>query len=173
MDWRIRRASIGDAEHLSVVGAATFLETFAGILDGSAIVAHCFTEHGAATYRRYLDDPASATWLAETATGAAPIGYGLVAPSSLPGTDPGGRDLELKRIYTLSRFHGAGLGSELMNQAVDYAVAQAAGRLLLGVYAHNERAIAFYRKNGFDQIGERRFAVGNREYDDVVLAKSL
>ncbi|MFD1041416.1 hypothetical protein [Pseudoxanthomonas kaohsiungensis] len=47
----IRRASPGDEAALSLVGQATFLETFAGVLDGAAIVGHCAGAHGAARYR--------------------------------------------------------------------------------------------------------------------------
>jgi hypothetical protein len=37
----------------------------------------------------------------------------------------------------------------------------------------HERAIAFYRKNGFVQIAERRFQVGSHTYDDIVLSRAL
>ncbi|SNS82778.1 Ribosomal protein S18 acetylase RimI [Sphingomonas laterariae] len=170
MDWQIRPAGQDDIGRLALVGAATFLESFAGILDGAAIVEHCARQHDAGVYARYLQAGASA-WLAEAAEGGAPIGYALVTAPDLPGAEPG--DLELKRIYTLSRCHGGGLGAALMRHAVDRAAAQGASRLLLGVYGQNARAIAFYRKQGFEQIGERRFRVGHRDYDDVVLARPL
>ena len=35
------------------------------------------------------------------------------------------------------------------------------------------RAICFYGKSGFNKIADRRFRVGDNEYDDVVLAKSF
>ncbi|ATY34660.1 GNAT family N-acetyltransferase [Sphingomonas psychrotolerans] len=170
MQWRIREAKAGDSECLALIGAATFLETFAGVLDGSAIVAHCSKEHSAAAYHRYLAAGAEA-WLAEADEGGAPIGFALLATADLPGGDPA-VDLELKRIYSLSRFHGTGLGSALM-EVVIAAAAGRAERLLLGVYAGNSRALAFYHKHGFEQIGERRFRVGARDYDDRVLARSM
>lgn len=37
----------------------------------------------------------------------------------------------------------------------------------------NHRALAFYSKNGFVRIAVRDFRVGDRDYDDTVLAKSL
>ncbi|HET8611630.1 MAG TPA: GNAT family N-acetyltransferase [Sphingomonas sp.] len=170
MDWIVREAHETDAERLALIGSAIFLETFAGILDGAAIVAHCGTAHDAATYRASLRDGAAA-WLGETAEGRSPIGYALAAPAALPGAQAG--DLELKRIYLLSRFHGGGLGAELMRRAVGWAMRRGARRLLLGVYAGNARAIAFYRKQGFEPIADRRFRVGDRDYDDVVLARPL
>lgn len=169
-DWRIRSAGAQDSDRLALVGAATFLETFAGILDGAAIVAHCAREHVPAAYEAYLGNGAVA-WLGETETGTGPVGYALVAAATLPGAEPG--DLELKRIYVLSRFHGSGLGRALMDVAIGHARRAGAPRLLLGVYKDNERALAFYARNGFVRAGERLFQVGDRHYEDLVLARPL
>jgi ribosomal protein S18 acetylase RimI-like enzyme len=169
--WRVRRASGRDEAALALVGAATFLETFADVLDGAAVIAHCRQANAPEAYARYLAAGAAA-WLGETETGA-PIGFALLSRPELPAALVAERDLELKRIYLLSRFHGSGLGAALMAAAVAEASARGAPRLLLGVYAHNARAIAFYRKQGFEPIGQRRFAVGERLYDDVVLARPL
>ncbi|WCT74403.1 GNAT family N-acetyltransferase [Sphingomonas naphthae] len=171
-DWIIRPASHADVDRLALIGAATFLETFAGILDGDAIVAHCQRRHSAAAYREALDE-GGAAWLVETRAGRAPIGFALVGEPDLPGAAPDGSDIELKRIYILSRFHGGGVGGALMRQAVDHAAAQGRQRLLLGVYAGNVRARAFYLHSGFVQIAERTFRVGDRDYDDVVLARPI
>jgi GNAT superfamily N-acetyltransferase len=170
MDWAIRKAGEDDADRLALIGAATFLETFAGVLDGDAIVAHCAAEHTPAAYRTYLAAGAHA-WLAEIAPGRAPVGFALLAAPSLPGSTAG--DLELKRIYASSRCHGLGVGAALMAAVVAHARAVHGSRLLLGVYAGNDRARAFYTKNGFERIADRRFQVGDRHYDDVVLAKTL
>jgi diamine N-acetyltransferase len=171
MDWRVRKAGRDDIDRLALIGAATFLETFAGLLEGGAIVAHCASEHGPDAYRALLSPEESAAWLIEAGDGQAPLGYALVAPPKLVQAKTG--DLELKRIYSFSRMHGSGAGAALMAKAVDHAEAMNAHRLLLGVFKGNLRAIAFYRRHGFDPIGERRFRVGARDYEDVVLAKPL
>ncbi len=171
VNWAIRSCGPADAPALALVGAATFLETFANVLDGADVVAHCQTRHSARFYADWLESGASA-WLAET-HGGAPIGYAVLAEPDLPLPDLGPGDIELKRIYTLSRFHGAGLGGAFMAAALDAAIEAGRDRLLLGVYAGNERAIAFYRKQGFERIGERRFKVGAHSYDDVILARRV
>ena len=166
--WRIRPAGPEDADALGLVGAATFLESFAGLIDGTALVAHCRDQHAAETYRAYLARGAKA-WLAEIEPGGAPVGYALSCTPELELAQPG--DLELKRIYLLSRFQGSYMASALM-QAV---MSEAAGarRLLLGVKDDNSRALAFYRKHGFETIGTRRFDVGGKIYNDYVLARPL
>ncbi len=172
MGWTIRQATSLDADRLALIGSATFLETFAGVLEGSAIVLHCEREHSRIAYERYLL-AGYLLWLAETNVGQAPIGFSLLGKTDLPGSASDGSDIELKRIYTLSRFHGNGLGAALMQQAVAHATDHGFHRLLLGVYAGNDRARAFYAKSGFDKIADRRFRVGDREYEDVVLARQI
>jgi ribosomal protein S18 acetylase RimI-like enzyme len=166
--WRLREAGPADVGTLALIGAATFLDTFAGILDRDAIVDHCAQQHSAERYAAYLADGARA-WLAEARTGGAPIGFALLGKPDLDAAQDG--DIELKRIYTLSRFHGSGLGGALMAAVVE--AARDHQRLLLGVYSRNERALAFYRKQGFLDIGTRQFSVGGTLYDDRVLARPL
>jgi diamine N-acetyltransferase len=167
-DWSVREANADDAASLALIGSSTFLETFAGILAGDAIVTHCERSHSSKAYSGYLGN-GSRAWLAELSPGKAPIGFALTGQPDLPSARDG--DIELKRIYLLSRFHGIGLGAELMRQAIK--AAQGSPRLLLGVYAGNDRAQAFYRKNGFEQIDTRRFDVGGVFYDDIVFARNI
>lgn len=171
MEWRLRQAGIEDAERLALIGGATFLETFAGLLEGDAIVAHCAKEHGVGAYRSMLAHESTAAWVAEAQAGGAPVGYALVTAPKLAQAEPG--DIELKRIYSFSRMHGSGLGAALMGRAAAHAEQSGAKRLLLGVFVGNLRALAFYRRHGFEKIGERRFRVGSQDCEDVVLARSL
>jgi ribosomal protein S18 acetylase RimI-like enzyme len=167
-DWSLREAGAEDADALGLIGAATFLETFAGVLSGPGIVRHCARVHTGDAYRRLIEGGARA-WIAELDSGRAPIGYALLATPDLAQAGPG--DLELKRLYTLSRFHGSGVGAALMDVVV--TAARGASRLLLGAYAGNARALAFYTRQGFERIGERQFDVGGIQYDDLVLARAL
>lgn len=168
----IRRARAGDEAALALVGQATFLETFSGVLDGAAIVEHCRQAHSAAQYGRWLDDPGYTIWLAEATAGEAPAGYAVLAPPDLPLADAS-RDLELKRIYLLGRYQGSGTGKSLLAKAVEHAKSSGASRMLLGVYAGNDSAIGFYRRQGFVNLAERKFNVGGRSYDDHVLSLAL
>lgn len=167
MSWTIRQASPDDANALALIGSATFLEAFAEVIEGRDIVAHGASAHSAEAYRKYLAS-GGAAWLAETSLGA-PIGYALNTVPDLPGMQDG--DRELKRIYVLSRWHGSGLAAALMERSITEASGYS--RLLLGVYKHNERALAFYTKHGFAPIAERTFRVGQTDHEDLVLARPV
>ena len=167
----VRRAVRADVTALSLVASATFLETFAGVIEGADIVAHCVKEHSVGVYDALLTNDDAAAWLAESRQGAAPVGYAVLNRPKLPAA--GLDDLEIKRIYVLSRFHGTGVGADLMSEALDEAKRRGARRALLGVYSQNHRALAFYAKHGFTRIGERDFKVGANTYFDHVLARAL
>jgi ribosomal protein S18 acetylase RimI-like enzyme len=169
----IREATPEDAASLALVGAATFLESFAGTLDGSDIVAHCRSQHAEEIYREYLTRASARIWIATAMPGGAPVGYLMLDRATLPVDAQRPDDLEIKRVYLLPRFQGSGLGAELMWLAIHAARSREAKRVVLGVYSGNRRAIAFYERHGFRHIGERRFRVGQREYDDYVLGLEL
>lgn len=168
----IRPAGPADADALALVGRATFLESYAGLLPAADILAHCAAQHAPEVYAGWLAADDHRLWLAEAAEGAAPVGYLVLAPPDLPvETRPG--DVEIKRIYLLHRFQGGGLGARLMAAALDHARALGAPRALVGVFGRNEGAIAFYRRLGFEDAGVRKFQVGANTYDDLVLARGL
>lgn len=173
VDIGIRAGVAGDEQALSAVGKASFLEAFAGLLDGADIIAHCDSQHASSIYRDWLADGAVRIWLAQASPGGAPIGYLVLAPAKLPIAEPRADDLEVKRIYLLHRFQGTGVGKRLMAAAIADARARGAGRVLLGVYAGNLDALAFYRRCGFERIGQRTFRVGDTDYDDIILAVKL
>jgi ribosomal protein S18 acetylase RimI-like enzyme len=168
----IRSCNPDDAEALALIGKATFLETFAGVLDGAAIITHCAKVHSADLYRMQLLDSGYNFWSAEIAPGGAPVGFAMLAKPDLPIPNTS-HDLELKRIYLLSKFHGGGIGKQLLSAAIECARAKGAKRLLLGVYGGNTKAQGFYKSRGFKQVGSRTFVVGGVGYDDNIMALSL
>ena len=170
---KFRLCNPADASALALLRQATFLQTFAGTLDGASILAHGESQHATRVYHAWLQDPSTTIWIAQTEIGNAPVGYLVLAKSTLPIADFPVDDLAVKRIYLLHRFHGSGVGKRLMAVAISHAQLLHAPRLLLGVYANNHEAIAFYVRQGFRKIGERIFNVGGKKYDDAMLAMDI
>jgi ribosomal protein S18 acetylase RimI-like enzyme len=169
----LRECTPADAPTLAIISAATLLEAFAGLVPGDALLAHCAKNHIPSAYLSYLEKPETRIWLAEVSPGAAPIGYAMLTTPDFPPELIHTGDLELRRIYLFSKFHGTGAGRSMMELAIASARNQRATRLLLGVHPDNQRAIAFYRKNGFVQIGTRTFHVGASTFEDPVFALTL
>lgn len=169
----LRECTPADASTLAIIAAATLLEAFAGLVPGDALLAHCRKNHIPSAYSDYFTKPETRAWLAEVPPGAAPVGYAMLTAPEFPAGLAQDSDLELRRIYVFSRFHGGGAGRRLMDLAIASARRQQAKHLLLGVHPDNQRALAFYRKNGFVQIGVRKFQVGTSVFEDPVLSLTL
>lgn len=79
-------------------------------------------------------------------------------------------------ISVVKAFWGCGLGSYLMQLAVDQTRANGFEQLELGVYSDNVRAIHLYEKFGFERYGiqPRAFKSKDGTYrDEVIMVKML
>ena len=172
-NWRVRAAGPADADALSLVASATFLDTYAGSLDGSDMVAHCAANNRPEKFAGWIGDSNDAVTIGEIVPGFAPVGYAVLTS----GIDlqvmlePG--DIELRRIYTLSRMRGSGLGPALMQHVIEDAARLSCRRILLGVWGENHRAHRFYERHGFTVVGTRQFKVGTVVHDDLVYARPV
>ncbi|WP_323874012.1 GNAT family N-acetyltransferase [Priestia megaterium] len=66
-----------------------------------------------------------------------------------------------------------GLGKHLFNKAVEIATTFNKKKIWLGVWEKNKNAIAFYKKQGFVQIGSHSFYMGDEEQIDLIMVKTL
>jgi ribosomal protein S18 acetylase RimI-like enzyme len=83
------------------------------------------------------------------------------------------KSLEIERIYVAKEFQGRGLGNALMNEAVELAQKRNKLYIWLGVWEKNERAVLFYKKNGFYKVGTHSFFMGEEEQTDFIMRKDL
>ncbi|KKC24548.1 GNAT family N-acetyltransferase [Sphingomonas sp. SRS2] len=168
----IRRAGLDDAAALSMIGAATFLETYAHMIGITDMVAHNGAKNSFDAWRGFARHPDAAIWIAEMPVTGVPVGYALLTTPDLP-IELKPEDIELRRIYLLSKWQGGGLGRRLIEQTIGYARAMGKRRFLIGVYSENASAIAFYRRIGCDLIGTRTFQIGDATFNDLIFGMDL
>lgn len=168
---RWRRAKIGDAPALSVLGGATFLCSFAHDHPGDALITHIHAAHSESYYKGALADTAQTLFIGETPLGA-PVGYAMLTPPNLP-VATGQADVEIKRIYLLPGWQGDGHGDALMDLFAKEACRRGTHRILQAVYPQNDRTRRFYARHGFEQFGETTFMVGNVPFRGLVHARLL
>lgn len=171
-DWRLRRAETADADALSLVAGATFLEAYSSFMACDDMFDHLRAKASSDRFRAWISDGASIVTLAETPVGRAPLGYTVLTRPDLPVEAQTG-DIELLRIYTLATSWGSGLGTALMERALADAHGAGFTRMLLGTHPENFRAHRFYQRFGFSVIGQRIFRVGKAEFLDPVFARAL
>jgi ribosomal protein S18 acetylase RimI-like enzyme len=170
-DVIIRRAMEDDAERLAAFARRTFVETFGPDNTAEDMAMYVATAFGADIQLHQLRDDRMVTLLAEL--GPTLAGFAQVRQGKWPECVTGDSPVELWRFYVDRPFQGRGIAQALMH-AVDQAGEELGGRTLwLGVWERNPRAIAFYSKCGFVDVGEHAFIFGTEEQTDRVMARSL
>ena len=174
MPIRIRPATVADAAALSRFAADTFSETFARDNTPENMARHAAASYSPQRQAAEIADPAGVVLLVEDADGAGGAtlaGYAHVTTSPTPAAVTGAEPIEIRRFYVASAWHGRGLARTLMDAALDAARARGARTVWLGVWERNARAIAFYRKHGFEKVGEQTFMLGDDAQTDWVMAR--
>jgi ribosomal protein S18 acetylase RimI-like enzyme len=172
MTVTIRRATEADASLLSRLATRLFEETFRPMNDPAdmgAYVSHAFSVEAE---RAALRDADCAVWIVEDATSSA-MGYAMMRCGSTASGVVAKRPAELQRIYVDRGMHGLGVGDALMRTCVEHARSWHCDVLWLGVWEHNPRALAFYRKVGFRVVGRQSFQLGSDLQQDFVMARPL
>ena len=167
----VRRARVTDASMLAELGARLFLETYEHETPAADMASFLEQMHGLEQQTRELSSTDIATFIAEAAGTA--IGYTQVRIKSVPdGTSVGAR-VELWRLYVDRRWHGLGVADQLLAQALDAVRAFGETMVWLSVWEQNPRAIAYYRKRGFELAGSHDFRVAASSYRDFVMVRRL
>lgn len=168
----VRRAGAADAETLSGIAALTFPLACPPHTTAADIAHHIASRLNAAAFEVDLADPDTQMFLAES--DGEPIGYLMLVghfapPVSAPGTSP----MELRRIYVHPDWQGKGVADELVAVAVGTARERDHDLVWLGTNQMNERAIAFYRRHGFEVVGTKTFRVGEAVEEDYVMVRPV
>lgn len=81
--------------------------------------------------------------------------------------------IEIARIYATQQSIGKGTGSALMQRCIEIAGEMNRGVIWLGVWEHNQIAIQFYHKWGFEKFAEHDFVLGSDVQTDWLMKKIL
>jgi ribosomal protein S18 acetylase RimI-like enzyme len=159
-----RDAEAGDAKALADFCARTFAATFAHLYPPEDLSAYLQAKYGEAVQRNEIADPGLRYRLALEADAIA--GYCMMGRVDM---DVEAADaLELHRLYVDEPFKGAGVADVLMEDCLSWARKQGARALYLSVWEENHRAQAFYKRYGFEHVGEHKFMVGQTADRDFI-----
>lgn len=167
----IRIANRSDAARLAQLAESAFRDAFSAVNTAEDMDLHCRTSYSEALQASEIANPQMATLLSEDDGGL--VGYAQLrwgkTPACVVASSPG----EIQRIYVAGDWHGKGIAQELMSAALEAMKSRGCDVVWLGVWERNPRAIAFYRKFGFVEVGTQIFPLGRDPQRDVVMARSV
>ena len=163
----IRQAGVEDNEHLSIVGRETFFDSFAADNHPADMAAYLEKTFSPDIQAAELAEPSSRFLIAEAE--AMTVRYARLVEASPPLFIKARKPIQLARLYARKQWIGNGVGAALMTACIDEATRMQCDGIWLGVWGRNARAIEFYRKWGFSQMGTQPFVLGNDRQTDLIL----
>jgi diamine N-acetyltransferase len=166
-----RLATPADAALLASLAATAFTDTFAAANTPENMALYMAGAFGESIQRAELADPRHPVFLAEQHGEV--VGYVMLREGSAPESVADAEAIEIARLYAVKRLIGAGIGPTLMQRCIDEAASRGKRMIWLGVWEHNARAIAFYQRWGFVDVGSQIFMLGRDEQTDRVMARRV
>lgn len=164
-----RDAAASDAAAIDHIFRTSFRDTFEHLYRPEDLDAF-FAGFTSEAWLAELADPAFAFRVAEANGEVA--GYVKLGPPALP-VEPSGKAIELRQLYLLKQWHGAGIARALMDWALDESRRRGASELYLTVYTDNVRARRLYERYGFEVLGPYAFMVGSKADEDLIMRLRL
>ena len=168
---QIRPATIDDALPLSTLATTVFSRTYGAMIPPDTLQKYLAEQLSIEVLRADLAQ--SSTHYLVVHHNKTVIGFSKLSPTHQPSTLRSTKPIEMVKMYVDSSYHGFGVAAKLMKHSISSATELGYDGMWLCVWEKNERAIAFYRKWGFEKVGMTEILVGNVVFDDFVLEKSL
>lgn len=170
-EFLIRIATVEDKAVIAKLSRITFLETFAPCNRQENMDLFMQEQFYPELLESEVGAPGHQFLLA--LKGREPVGYAFLREGKYPGDTENRSAIEIARIYTIQALTGRGVGAALMKRCLQIARENQKETVWLGVWEHNHRAIAFYRKWGFHKFGTHFFRLGNERQTDWLMKKEL
>lgn len=167
----IEKARIGDAQQLAQLAEDTFRTTFATANTDENMALHCRQSYGENIQAAEIADPNRSTLLCKDR--GVLMAYAQLRWGSAPGCVSGRAAGEIQRLYVAREWQGKGIAQQLMHACLNEMKARGSDVAWLGVWERNPRAIAFYRKFGFVEVGSHVFPLGNDPQRDILMARLI
>ena len=167
MSVPIRPATPVDAAPLATFAAHAFRDWYAADNTPADLDLHLARTFGATLQGEEIADPRNLYLLAHQDSTI--IGYGFLRIGTAHAAIAAQTPCEVRRFYVDRSQHGQGVSGALMDAAVAAARERRVDVLWLTAWERNPRALGFYAKMGFVDVGSATFMLGTSRQVDRVL----
>jgi ribosomal protein S18 acetylase RimI-like enzyme len=167
----IRKAKREELEQLREVAIVTFVDEFGSFNTPENMEVFLKEAYDPAQLAKEWEEKDTICYLAWE--GQIPVGFARLRINAEVETLLGNNSIELHRLYVHPNHQGMKVGSQLMQQALDYSMKGGFNWIWLGVWERNAKAQEFYRHWGFQRFSEHIFQMGDDPQIDWLLRKKL
>lgn len=169
---KIKIATEANTEVLALLGRLTYAESHGDFIDDKNDLLKYLDENFSISktkqdinntkhlfYIMYADD--------------LPVGYAKLVVNAKHESVASQNNCRLERIYILNDFIPLKIGQQFLTFVEEKAKELKLDTMWLSVYIKNNRAIRFYERNEFKNVGELNFIVNGKEYENIVFSKKI
>lgn len=172
MDLEIILANEGHSELLSKLGKKLFAETFSEDNTPENMEKYLNDNYNITKQKKELIDISYKTFIVFDKN--EPIGFSQIRQNpNVYNFIEDKQAIELLRIYVDKKYIGKGIGKKLMNTCLEEIKKMNKKTVWLGVWENNHNALNFYKKFGFNIVGNHIFKLGEQEDKDLIMIKEL
>ena len=169
---KTRLAEKKDAEYIALLARITFTETFGHFFrDRQDLLNYYDSTFSVEKIERSISKSNNIYWI--SFLDRLPVGYAKLKLNSKSEFIESENICQLQKIYVLKDFLSMKIGLELQNLLLEKAKELEFEKIWLSVLNSNERALNFYKKNGFEKIGNHDFQIGKENFDFMAMKKEL
>ena len=169
---KIKKAKEADIDVLALLGRVTWAESHGHYIEDKNNLLKYLDENFSVSktkqniknsknifYIMYVDD--------------LPVGYTKLVVNAINESVASQNNCCLERIYILDDFIPLKIGHQLLTFVEERAKELRLDTMWLSVYIKNKRAIRFYERNEFKNVGELNFLVSGKKYENIIFSKKI
>lgn len=170
-----RRATAADAPALSEFACRLFTQVFGPDNTPADMALYLPGAFSPELQAREIGDPTRICLLGEAdVDGVRTLAsYALLHVGTRDAAVTGPDPVEIERFYVDFPWHGGGAAQAMMTEVFEQARAAGGKTIWLGVWERNPRAIRFYGKHQFVDVGAHPFVLGTDVQVDRVMSRPL
>lgn len=170
---KLRFAALEDSALLAEIGRTSFYDAFKDHPKNAPTDMQLYMDSafGASIQARELADEKIVYLIVEVAGETA--GFIKLHKDTREEMVTGKKCLEIARFYLLQDWIGRGVSKQMMQTVLDFAKENGFDTIWLGVWEYNHRAQGFYKKWGFEHIGDHIFQLGNDPQTDWIWQRKV
>ena len=166
----LRAGHAGDARTIAALSIQVFLDTYATEGVRPDLADEAFLEYSVEAFAARLAEPTRRFIVAEIGTGL--LGFAEIVIAKAPAPVGHVIGAQLVRLYVQPAAQRSGLGKALI-AAAEQLAAERSKALWLIAWEGNARALAFYERQGYADIGADTYTFQDKVYGTRVFAKEL
>ena len=169
---KIKTANEANTEVLALLGRITYIESHSDfIADKNDLLKYNNEAFSISKTKQDINNSKNLFYIIYV--NELPVGYAKLVLNAIHESVVSQNNCRLERIYILNDFIPLKIGQQFLTFLEEKAKELQLDTMWLSVYIKNNRAIRFYQKNEFNNVGELNFLVNRKEYENIVFSKKL